>query len=139
MHALIALAAAASMGPTAAPDVELCLFGPHSLRFGPDGNLFVASRGNDSVKAYDGVSGAYLGDFVAAGDDGLEQPAGLLFAPPIPGDLNGDAAIDTVDFLGLLAAWGPNPGHPADLDGNGVVDTIDYLMLLGGWGGTPCS
>ncbi len=56
--------------------------------------------------------------------------------PACPWDLNYDDDVDTVDFLGLLAAWGPNPGHPADFDGNGVVDTVDFLALLANWG--PC-
>jgi len=51
-------------------------------------------------------------------------------------DLNGDGAVDTIDFLDLLGAWGSNPGHPADLDRNGLVDTIDFLALLAAWG--PC-
>ena len=53
------------------------------------------------------------------------------------GDLDGDGVVGIVDFLALLAAWGPNPGHPADLDGDGVVGIVDFLALLGAWG--PCS
>jgi hypothetical protein len=61
------------------------LSSPHSLRFGPDGHLYVASRGTDSVKRYDGSTGAYMGNFVAVGSAGssgmgsLVAPAGLLF------------------------------------------------------------
>jgi hypothetical protein len=53
-----------------------------------------------------------------------------------PGDLNGDGSIAIEDFLELLAAWGPNPGHPADLDGDGSVGINDFLTLLATWG--PC-
>ena len=42
-----------------------------------------------------------------------------------------------MDFLALLAAWGPNPGHPADLNGDDVVDTVDFLELLANWGVCP--
>jgi hypothetical protein len=35
------------------------------------------------------------------------------------------------DFLLMLAAWGPNPGHPADLDGDDDVGITDFLRLLG--------
>jgi len=51
-----------------------------------------------------------------------------------PADIDGDGDIDVTDFLALLAAWGPNPGHPADLNGDGVVDVVDFLELLSGWG-----
>jgi hypothetical protein len=40
-------------------------------------------------------------------------------------------------ILALLAAWGPGPGHPADLDGDGIVGNMDFLLLLADWG--PCS
>jgi hypothetical protein len=57
--------------------------------------------------------------------------------PAIPWDLDGDDNVGIVDFLDLLAAWGPNPGHPADLDGDGDVGIIDFLKLLGAWGSCP--
>lgn len=53
-----------------------------------------------------------------------------------PADIDGDGEVGIQDFLGLLAAWGPNPGHPADLDSDGTVGIVDFLMLLGSWG--PC-
>ncbi len=48
-------------------------------------------------------------------------------------NVDGDCNVDTVDFLGLLAAWGPNPGHPADFNGDDAVDTVDFLDLLANW------
>jgi len=53
-----------------------------------------------------------------------------------PGDIDGDGSVGINDFLVLLGAWGPNPGHPADLDGDDVVGITDFLALLGAWG--PC-
>ena len=53
-----------------------------------------------------------------------------------PADLDGDGEVGIVDFLDLLAAWGPNPGHAADLDGDDVVGIVDFLELLASWG--PC-
>ncbi len=51
------------------------------------------------------------------------------------GDLDGDGQVGVVDFLGLLALWGPCPDPCiADLDGDGVVGVIDFLMQLAGWG-----
>jgi hypothetical protein len=55
---------------------------------------------------------------------------------PPPCDVDGDFAIGVTDFLALLSAWGPNPGHPADLDGDGSVGVADFLGLLSMWG--PC-
>ncbi len=54
-----------------------------------------------------------------------------------PGDIDGDGEVGINDFLDLLAAWGPNPGHPADLDGDHIVGINDFLMLLANWG--PCA
>ena len=53
-----------------------------------------------------------------------------------PEDLDGDSMVGIIDFLMLLAAWGPNPGHPADIDGDGSVGIVDLLLLLASWG--PC-
>ena len=53
-----------------------------------------------------------------------------------PADLDGSGAVNIVDFVALVAAWGPNPGHPADLDGDGFVSIVDFLELLANWG--PC-
>ena len=56
-------------------------------------------------------------------------------APPCPPDINGDAVVDVLDLLALLAAWG-NPGGPADINGDGIVDVLDLLEVLAAWG--PC-
>jgi hypothetical protein len=63
-------------------------------------------------------------------------------ASPCRADLNSDGAVDVLDLLILLDAWGPCPrgrsvgGCPADLNGDGVVDVLDLLILLDEWG--PC-
>ncbi len=54
-------------------------------------------------------------------------------------DLNGDGTVDIVDFLMLLAAWGPceQPCPPAclgDIDGDCTVGITDMLTLLANWG-----
>jgi outer membrane protein assembly factor BamB len=60
------------------------------------------------------------------------------YRTPCPGDLDCDGVVGIVDFLALLAAWGPCPGEycPADLNGDGNVGIVDFLALLGAWG--PC-
>jgi hypothetical protein len=54
-----------------------------------------------------------------------------------PGDIDGDGEVGVTDFLELLSAWGPNPGHPADIDGDDVVGVTDFLELLSHWGACP--
>ncbi len=66
-----------------------------------------------------------------------ERDLTVAVAGACPADIDGSGAVDVIDFLALLASWGPNPGHPADLDGNGVVDVVDFLELLAAWGLCP--
>src|SRR5688572_32858219 len=54
---------------------------PHGLAFGPDGNLYVASAGNDSVLRYNGTNGAFMDTFVTSGSGGLDYPVTLIFRP----------------------------------------------------------
>ncbi len=64
-------------------------------------------------------------------------PAALPQQPnACPWDLDANGLVGITDFLDLLAAWGPNPGHPADFDGDGEVGINDFLDLLAAWG--PC-
>jgi hypothetical protein len=57
--------------------------------------------------------------------------------PPVlcPADVNGDGAVDVLDLLALLSAWG-NTSGPEDINGDGIVDVLDLLELLSSWG--PC-
>jgi|GEM_PF-6277726 len=49
------------------------------LAFGPDGNLFVASRETDAVLRYDGQTGLLMDEFANGG--GLRQPSDIVFGP----------------------------------------------------------
>ena len=51
-------------------------------------------------------------------------------------DVNGDGAVDGMDFSVLLSEWGPCLGCAADFDKNDRVDCVDMEFLLGNWG--PC-
>jgi hypothetical protein len=52
------------------------------------------------------------------------------------GDIDGDGAVGILDFLVMLAEWGPcDPGCClADLDLDGAVGITDFLVLIGNWG-----
>ncbi len=51
-----------------------------------------------------------------------------------PWDTDGSGDVGIVDFLALLAAWGPNPRDPSDFNGDGFVNITDFLDLLAHWG-----
>ncbi len=75
--------------------------------------------------------------FVVMVDDGTNtiqlapQPSYEYFEL---GDLDGDGVVGIVDFLALLAVWGPCPAPCiADLDGDGIVGIVDFLGLLANW------
>ena len=57
-------------------------------------------------------------------------------ALPCPGDVDADGTVGILDFLALLASWGPCAGCAADLDDDGIVGIVDFLALLAAWG--PC-
>ncbi len=86
-----------------------------------------------------GRSAAISGDALLIGatyamGNGLRSGSTYVFdLDPVFADVDCDRAVGITDFLALLAAWGPNPGHPADLDGNGVVNITDFLILLANW------
>lgn len=54
---------------------------PTDLIFGPDNNLYVATRYGNGVTRYNGTTGAYIDYFVVAASGGLNQPFGLVFGP----------------------------------------------------------
>ncbi len=54
---------------------------PAQLTFGPDGNLYVASRADDAVHRYNGTTGAYIDTFVTSGSGGINGNVGLAFGP----------------------------------------------------------
>lgn len=51
---------------------------PHRSRIGPDGVLYVASAGTDSILRYNASTGAYLGSFVTAAS-GIDYPVDMIF------------------------------------------------------------
>ncbi len=78
---------------------------------------------------------AFLVDYI----DGPPEGGPATITVLALGDLDGDGIVGILDFLDLLAAWGPCPGPcppscPADLDGDCSVGIIDFLTLLANWG-----
>ncbi len=139
-------------GGAAEVSVEINCCDSSHLTFGP-GNidadpLFVDPKAGDyHLAAGSPAVDAGNPDFVAAADetdlDGDPRVVGGLVDLGAdefrrPGDLDGDGAVNVVDLLSLLGAWGPCPAPPAscaaDLDGDGAVGVTDLLSLLAEWG-----
>ena len=52
----------------------------------------------------------------------------------VPGDANGDGAVNVDDLLVVISSWGACAGCDGDLDGDGQVGVNDLLIVLQYWG-----
>jgi hypothetical protein len=92
------------------------------MRFGPNGNLFVADFSAANVKEYDGTTGAFLKVFASSAVSSVTtgtgqvvstQPASLVFGPD--GNLYLAEESDVEEFDGTTGAFikslpqGPDP------------------------------
>jgi hypothetical protein len=57
------------------------LVGARGIVFDANGDLYVASIGNDRVLKYSGANGSFLSTFVAPGSGGLDEPHSLTIGP----------------------------------------------------------
>lgn len=95
------------------------------------GNL--DGTGGDDLYLVDAGSGA---SFVSGGSSAVPQVRPYLgvrpSAPPCPGDLDDNGAVNGADLGMLLNQWGI--AGSADLNSDGVVNGADLGVLLVGWG-----
>lgn len=56
-------------------------FSPKYMEYGPDGNIYIAGNGvgGDAIYRFDATTGQALGEFVRAGNGGLQTGQGLVF------------------------------------------------------------
>lgn len=104
------------------------LIEPEGLEFGPDGDLYVASR-SDEILRYDGEKGTFKGVF--ASGHGLFDPAGIAFGPD--GDLFVASGL-TDDGQGnnILRFDGATGAFVAELDPNNSAGLDDPEALAFG-------
>ena len=58
------------------------LSGPIGIAFGPDGNLYVASAGNNKIASFNGVTGETINEeFVPSNSNELDRPQGITWGP----------------------------------------------------------
>ena len=122
------------------------LVGDPGLPFFGGGNVVSASSVDniEHLLVRDLAPGAYVLELrrLDAEVDHPQWSAAVAWHMPpsaIAGDLDGDCTVGIVDFLALLAAWGPCPDPcpascAADIDGDCTVGITDFLALLANWG-----
>jgi hypothetical protein len=73
-------------------------------------------------------------DGLAAEPDWDVALAWLFPEPPAdPADVNGDGAVDVLDLIAVVLAWGPCPGCAEDVNGDGFVDVLDLIEVVLNW------
>ena len=113
--------------------VQRQLGGGRHDAFGPDGNLYIASRFTNDVQKFDGQTGAYLGTVVPAGSFGLHAPWPVVIGPDnnlyVGGTLSGNVlrynfttgAVD--EFVSSSSGLAIANGLAFDAAGNLLVST----------------
>ncbi|MCI0676314.1 MAG: dockerin type I domain-containing protein [Phycisphaerales bacterium] len=90
-----------------------------------------------------GADPAATGEFIGGGTYRIPTAFGgytlgmwvAPFSAALPGDLNGDGAVNVLDLLALIGAWGACPsGCAADLNADNTVNVLDLLLLISSWG-----
>ncbi len=61
---------------------------------------------------------------------GWRIPNASIAQNPSSGDFNSDGAINVLDLLSIISAFGECASCPQDLNSNGIVDTLDLLILI---------
>ncbi|MFO0808128.1 MAG: S8 family serine peptidase [Gemmataceae bacterium] len=113
---------------------------PRGLAFGSDGNLY-ASSGSDStgdpsadtVKRFNGATGAYIGNFVAAGSGGLTNVNGIAFGPDGNLYVASNVTLEVKRYSGQTGAFIDNfvPAGSGGIGGarNIIIPGDGYLYL----------
>lgn len=103
------------------------LDGALATRVGPDGLLYVASEGSNSIQRYNPVTGAFIDNFVTAGSGGLNGPTGMTWGAD--GNLY-VPSFNTDEVLRYDGATGAFRGIAVSA-GQGTLDGPDNGTIFG--------
>lgn len=100
---------------------------PLCTRVGPDGLLYVASEGTNSVMRFNAGNGAFVDSFVAPGSGGLTQPTGLDWGP------DGGLYVSSFDGDSVLRYDGTSGAFQSTFvtPGSGALNGADNGMVFG--------
>jgi DNA-binding beta-propeller fold protein YncE len=92
---------------------------------GPDGNVYVTSRGTDEVARFSGATGDFMGIFVSEGSGGIDGPLGSAFGPDGNLYVSGQLSDSVVRYNGTTGAL-VNVFVPA---GSGGLDGATFIVF----------
>lgn len=103
------------------------LDGALATRVGPDGLLYVASEGSNTIQRYSLASGAFVDTFVTAGSGGLDGPTGMTWGA------DGDLYVPSFNTDSVLRYDGASGAYlgVAVAGGFGALDGPDNGTIFG--------
>ncbi|MEO2047266.1 MAG: PEP-CTERM sorting domain-containing protein [Pirellulales bacterium] len=101
--------------------------------FVPDGESFLRHELFGYVETTDHQGGAVVGNYALLGT----MPITMTHEPAVPGDIDGNGMVNSIDLGILLGNWGQDVTLiEGELNGIAPVDSLDLGLLLGSWTGT---
>lgn len=109
----------------------------------PDDVFGVAVAASDDRAIVSAHQSDYFGNdsgqaFLFAGVSGIDYNLnGVADGCDVPGDVNGDSAVNFSDLMSLMAVWGACASGAAscqgDMNADGVVNVLDLLLVISQW------
>jgi len=122
--------------------LETILIGSESVTLSSENSTTIVFSWNTTgfvpaIYPLTATASAVPGEYPINLDDNI-YVNGTVFVT-IPGDIDGDGDVDSLDFYLFFGTYGSSVGDPtyipeADLDGNGDVDSYDYYIFCGNYG-----
>jgi DNA-binding beta-propeller fold protein YncE len=78
---------------------------PEGITRGPDGNIYVAGGDGKDVLKFNGTTGAFIKEFVAAGSGGLTSARGVAFGPDGNLYVTSFGTNQVLEYNGMIGAF----------------------------------